>query len=366
VAAAWRVTPCPSHQQQLGRTIRDDGSTPYEVDPMNLKSILSDTDLRDELLEALGPRRPGQRPWGIVGASLSSRALRDSLLAAVESPDTLLVAGDEREAIIRLFLRPVLTIRSNSFDPDTIEEPESRVWRERLLAARPLLERAIPGVGRIEVRNHPRFDWLATGWLVAKDTAVTNRHVIDEIAYRDDDGSFRFHEAPNGERIRAALNFRAEQGIDEESEHRIDAVLQSAARQEPDVAFVRLRHTSSLGDPLPIHIPPAPESPQAGQRVAVIGYPAEDGRRNDPIVMERLFRGIYGFKRLAPGQVLSVRGPFFTHDCTTLGGNSGSVIVDLATGKALGVHYAGRYGRENYAVSISWIDEELRKMGLVD
>ena len=29
------------------------------------------------------------------------------------------------------------------------------------------------------------------------------------------------------------------------------------------------------------------------------------------------------------------------HDCTTLGGNSGSPLVDLGTGAAVGVHYGG-------------------------
>ena len=35
---------------------------------------------------------------------------------------------------------------------------------------------------------------------------------------------------------------------------------------------------------------------------------------------------------------------YFTHDCTTLGGNSGSVVLDLTTGEAVGLHFAGANG----------------------
>jgi phosphatidylserine/phosphatidylglycerophosphate/cardiolipin synthase-like enzyme len=42
-----------------------------------------------------------------------------------------------------------------------------------------------------------------------------------------------------------------------------------------------------------------------------------------------------------------------THDCTTLGGNSGSVLVDMLTGKVVGLHFAGIYKEANLAVPAS-------------
>ena len=39
-----------------------------------------------------------------------------------------------------------------------------------------------------------------------------------------------------------------------------------------------------------------------------------------------------------------------THDCSTLGGNSGSVLLDLQTGEAVGLHFAGLYLQDNFAV----------------
>src|SRR6516165_11707527 len=41
------------------------------------------------------------------------------------------------------------------------------------------------------------------------------------------------------------------------------------------------------------------------------------------------------------------------HDCTTLGGNSGSVVLNLSTGEAVGLHFAGLYQETNYAVRAS-------------
>jgi Trypsin-like peptidase domain len=87
-----------------------------------------------------------------------------------------------------------------------------------------------------------------------------------------------------------------------------------------------------------------------GSWVAVIGYPAHDSR-NDAADQQRLFDGIYNVKRLAPGRITAVVAEDLVHhDATTLGGNSGSVVLDLDSGKAFGLHYGGIEGRRNEAV----------------
>ena len=40
------------------------------------------------------------------------------------------------------------------------------------------------------------------------------------------------------------------------------------------------------------------------------------------------------------------------HDCSTLGGNSGSPVVDLETHQVIGLHFGGRFGVRNYAVPL--------------
>ena len=331
---------------------------------MNLAHILStDHEVRNELLDRLGPSDSRHRSWGIVGGAPPSPLSRGILRAAVEHPDGLLPGVDEREAIIRLFGRPVLFVRRGSFDVETFEDPESQVWSQRLNESRPLLEAAIPSVGRVELRNSLWGSWVGTGWVVAPGVLVTNRHVADEFAYSTG-GVCEFRRGIEGRRIRASVNFGCEYQEDEDSEHQVEQVLHIEDADGPDVAFLRVRGTSSDDDPLPPPIALSDDPPGPGQRVAVIGYPAADGRRNDVDLMHRLFRGVYGVKRLAPGEVVTSLEDYFTHDCTTLGGNSGSVVLDLASGRAAGLHFGGLYASENYAVPARLIADRLRLLGI--
>src|SRR5262249_30352197 len=51
------------------------------------------------------------------------------------------------------------------------------------------------------------------------------------------------------------------------------------------------------------------------------------------------------------------------HDCTTLGGNSGSPLIRLDDGKIVGLHFAGVYGVENSAVGAGTLRELIRTSG---
>ena len=90
--------------------------------------------------------------------------------------------------------------------------PESSSSSERLERARPHLDRAIKAVGRIELKGS-WMEWVGTGWLVADDILVTNRHVEEAteriaqkygargvLIYSDpaDDGYFRGDVYPKG------------------------------------------------------------------------------------------------------------------------------------------------------------------------
>ena len=100
------------------------------------------------------------------------------------------------------------------------------------------------------------------------------------------------------------------------------------------------------------------------QTVGVIGYAAWDGRRNDEGVMERIFQNIYNVKRLHPGEVMDVTDRFFNHDCSTLGGNSGSPVIDFDTGEAVGIHFAGSFEIQNFAVKVSTIQQRMADLGI--
>ncbi|HEV2843218.1 MAG TPA: hypothetical protein VG477_00090, partial [Thermoanaerobaculia bacterium] len=101
-----------------------------------------------------------------------------------------------RETIVLRVGRPVLAILRNEPRLE-FRDAESEVWRQRLVNARDHLTRAIKAVGRIEVANHPRFEWIGTGWLVDEDVVVTNRHVAQEFGRRSGSG-FVFRQGSAG------------------------------------------------------------------------------------------------------------------------------------------------------------------------
>jgi endonuclease G len=108
------------------------------------------------------------------------------------------------ETIVMRRMRPVLAIRDNVTLLAFTDQADSEIWRARLEKARPLLNHAIPAVGRIDlIGGH--LDWVGTGWLVADDVLVTNRHVAREFAIRDG-GGFTFTMGPSA-RISATIDF---------------------------------------------------------------------------------------------------------------------------------------------------------------
>ena len=71
------------------------------------------------------------------------------------------------ESIVLRRTRPVLAVRDNEAKLDFVDKADSEIWRARLTKAKPLLDRAIRAVGRIDLQG-ARLDWLGTGWLVAE------------------------------------------------------------------------------------------------------------------------------------------------------------------------------------------------------
>ncbi|MGJ5638616.1 trypsin-like serine peptidase [Bacillus altitudinis] len=256
------------------------------------------------------------------------------------------------ENIIKLVGRPVLEIRHNTFVPPLAEE-----WHKKLSYNRVNIENAIPAVGRVELREHPRFEWLGTGWMVAKNILVTNRHIAEIFAEKEG-SKYNFKYNFNGKQIQARIDFREEYQVADQIEFSIDKVLyieepDNGENKRPDLAFLQISLDSNSNTQLPEPIELSEEKLSSDRDVVVIGYPARDSRVGDLKEMERIFGSIYDVKRMAPGVAYpsSDKEWLINHDCSTLGGNSGSVVLDIETGKAVGIHYGGRYLDKNYAVS---------------
>jgi endonuclease G len=251
----------------------------------------------------------------------------------------------ELESIVMRKQRPVLAIRDNDAVLDFRDLGDSTIWKVRLEAAKTFLHDATCAVGRIDLTGSS-YDWIGTGWLVHENILVTNRHVANEFAMRDG-GGFVFSVGDAGA-IGASVDFLQEIGSEKKLVFELVRPLFIQEAPGPDVAFFEIEVRSgnkSLAKPIALA-----DRARTTKNVAVIGYPAYDSRIPDVTLMERIYGSTYNKKRLAPGGVTRVDDARILHDCTTLGGNSGSVVMDLDSGKALGLHFSGKFLTANYAV----------------
>jgi endonuclease G len=297
------------------------------------------------------PRAPVAQPVIVTAPALPEPA---SAPAAREAVEAAVASAGFNEAIVRRFGRPVLLVRN-----DTFEVPASDTWKAILLPYKARLDAAIPCVGRVEIVSVVP-PYIGTAWMITQDIAVTNRHVALEFARRRGNG-WGIRRNPIGQEYRVRVDFKEEylQTVPFEADLIEILYISELDDTQPDLAFVRLR---SNGRPLPPPIPLFDGELREKQTVSAIGYPAEDPR-NGAADQSRIFANIFDVKRLAPGEITGPGDSFvFTHDCTTLGGNSGSVIVDVETGTAVGLHFAGEYLLDNYAVRASTIRELLHQV----
>ena len=328
------------------------------VTPEQLEHVIRQFSQQDpELFQEL------QNKVALPSTEAVEAATREVLVAAALPPLTEpgVLEETERlslETIVRPLARPVLVIRDNQV---TIEflGPESEVWKSRIQTAKPILDRVIPAVGRVEVGNHPDFTWLGTGWLVADDIIVTNRHVAQEFARRGTNG-FRFRTGFNGGPMTSRVDFLEEDQRFNSLEYAVTSILFISRPSEPDVAFMRLIRPQT-SKPLPPPIVLAEEI-TGDEFIATIGYPARDSRVPDQDLVLSIFGDVYEKKRLAPGKLINVAPDELQHDCSTLGGNSGSPTIDLASGNALGLHFSGLFMQANFAVPAPVIRDLLTRV----
>ncbi len=324
---------------------------------MHIDRILGNAALRKELEARLASEEASR---GLHPEPFDHEILKSTVEELAGGLETTAPAAPEYEAIVRQFGRPVLFVRD-----DVIDDPESELWRERLAAARPVLEAVLPAVGRIDLRQHPNLPYAGTGWLVAPDVAVTNRHVANVFARRSG-GRFVFRHNPRGRPISAQIDFRHEHRVRGNERFRVREVLHIEPDEDgaPDIAFLRVARTGRRGRELATPVRLAAADPEPNAVIGVVGYAASDGRRNDPQIMRRIFGNVYNVKRLHPGEVMALHEHHLTHDCSTLGGNSGSPIFDFATGEAVGLHFAGSFKVQNYAVKASTVRRRMEELGI--
>jgi serine protease len=275
------------------------------------------------------------------------------------------------EALILVDGRPALPTCKGEVN---LQDPEATGWVNLLSEHKSALKTICAAVGRIDLAG----GHVGTGFLIAPNLVLTNRHVAEVIAkpFRKDSGEVWLMKAGS-----PWIDFGREACDEAVSRFRILRVV--AAGPDPidlrvnpkrlDAALLEIAPTSLSSDPQPVPVtflaPQALANEEPGQVVS-IGYPGAPAyeprgpmpTKEDEQVMaslKRIFNMTYGVKRVSPGKIVTKAGVVpdggkswvFTHDATTLGGASGSCVVRLAGGEArvMGLHFGGAWLAHNFA-----------------
>lgn len=259
------------------------------------------------------------------------------------------------EAIILPKIRPVLDVVDGTF---RTEHPLWQHLNDENGRARGALLKAIPSVGRIELPGNLDYPYGGTGFVVGKNLVMTNRHVA--AIFADGLGSRRLSFKPGH---RAGIDFLREL----ERPTGPTLAVKRIVMVHPYWDMALLEVDGLTDEQRPLDLAAVDPGPDAMIEVAGIGYPAFDDR-NDATVQNDLFRRVFGVKRVQPGTLGGRRDaesfgklvPALRHNCSTLGGNSGSALVELENGRVVALHFGGRYADINYSVPVTELARDKR------
>ncbi len=300
-----------------------------------VEAVLADAPLALELMAESAELVSAEQE--IVRATLEKLATNEELSPREEFMVEAIIIPDKRPAID--VIRGDFRVKHSLWQHYGQDPIKSRI------------RKALPSIGRIEVSGIPSLPYGGTGFVVGRGLLMTNRHVAGLFASGVGRRSLTFKSG-----IRAGVDFKRERGLSETQFLRVRRVLM--IHPHWDMALLQVDGLSDRNPPLVLSL----DQPEqlAGRDVAVVGYPAFDPR-NPADVQNQVFGSVYYVKRLQPGKLGARRSTrsfghqvsAMTHDASTLGGNSGSAVIDVASGNVVALHFAGVYLDANFTVP-SW------------
>jgi hypothetical protein len=265
-------------------------------------------------------------------ATIATLALAAAAISRLATSPTAPLTAADRAAIALLAHiagRPAIPVASGRF-----ANPPKQ-W-SFLSASAEVIDSRLASVGRIDA---PAGIPLGTGFLVGDAVVMTNRHVaellVTEVATFRTDAVIDFSRELDGNSAPFAIS----------------NVLYVSSDPAVDLALLAVEPSGALPPPLAI----VPEVDCSVDRVVyAIGFPIRDKDGESAALLQAVFRDELGVKRLQPGLMKGLDATDarrFAHDCSTLGGSSGSCIVDFETGLVCGLHF-GVLGALNAAVAL--------------
>jgi endonuclease G len=313
-----------------------------------IAAYISKVARKHDVKELLQPKR---QTSGLESAELPSQHFLESHAAATAGIDEILKGhaptpqqSSGLEAIILPRIRPVLDVIGGDFHTD---HPLWQMLNDDQ-TIRGKLQKAIPSIGRIELPGNPDFPYGGTGFVVGDRLIMTNRHVAEIFSSGLGIRQLNFKAG-----FRAGINFLHELNAPPGNTLMVQRIV--LIHPYWDLALLSVDGLPQEAAPLSLSLRDIPADPMV--EVAAIGYPAFD-YRNDVGEQNDLFRNVFGVKRLQPGTLggrqntesFGKEVPAFRHNCSTLGGNSGSALIDFKEGEVIALHFGGRSHDINYGV----------------
>ena len=237
------------------------------------------------------------------------------------------------EFVIRM-MRPAPLSRSGRLDA-LPSAPGSSLYNpviaDRWDRFRDLAAPLLYSVGRLD-RATGADTSVGTGFLVADELLLTNRHVVDSLSH----GTGILEEG------QAVVRFQQEYGSPDTSPP-VPVTGVTGVHETLDMALLAVR----LATPR-VTLPLDRSAPTSGSTVAAVGYPMADP--SSPLFADAIYQNKYNVKRAALGELLAAESHRLLHDCSTLGGSSGSPLFSLESGGVIGLHYSGMFMYRNEAI----------------
>jgi Trypsin-like peptidase domain len=285
-----------------------------------------------------------------AGLIALGKVRRDGANATLEPTERLGL-----EAIVSLIARPAIVIRNGRM------AAPAPPWGS-LESKRAGIEGAARSVGRVQTAGWQLAPYAGTAFMVAPDAIMTNCHVAAIFSQAGPGHGWIFKAG-----IRPSVDFVDDPDADPPYEFSVEEVV--GVHDRFDLAILRIAGHDAGGSvpPAPVVLAAGVPDPLPGRSVYTMGYPMRSSA-DDPEALRLVFADLYNVKRVQPGAVVAPspgagaidqecshqvgQDEVFNHDCSTLGGNSGSCVFDLETNRVLGMHFQGWYLDVNQAIAL--------------
>lgn len=321
---------------------------------------------------------------GRVDTKLQERALSDMdrVINELANPDSTTDFDEPGnrfavEALVRLTGRPALRVLGND---EELEDPNIGSWAANLIPTRNRWRKLTNAVGRVDVIINDQWRHAGTGFVIQPGVIMTNRHVLDVFAESipaQSGQDFVFTREPS-------IIFDPD-AKDETTRYKIKKVISAGGERigkfvdlaKLDMAVLEIEtDNGTSAHPAPISVDPVSTTNTAIEHILLAGYPAKPSFSDAPSDpqdalaywdrIEELYGDEYAVKYMSPGMIMKRPGHVdgdaknwaFTHDATTLKGNSGSAIITLdGEMHFCGLHFGGSTLKLNLAHDIKTVFE---------